>query len=82
MKQIILKVDGSLGEKQRTASNRLKVKLSKPAEKQIDKAIDAKKEGDSVQYFNELRDGKAEKGLAREILDDILIHSHALPGNP
>ena len=41
-------------------------------ERIVAKLIDDNKGRDSVQYFNELRDEMAEKGLTQEILDDIL----------
>lgn len=72
MERIVLEVDDYAGKKWRSASNRLKSELSKLIEKQIVEILDIKKGEDSIQYFNELREEMAEKGLTQEILDDIL----------
>lgn len=72
MERIVLEVDSSTSKKWRAASIQLKTELSKLMEKQIAKLIDDNKGSDSIQYFNELRDEMAEKGLTQEVLDDIL----------
>lgn len=72
MERIVLEVDDNIGKKWRSASIQLKSSLIKLMEKQIEKATDAAKGADSVQFFAELRNEMAEKGLTQEILDDIL----------
>jgi hypothetical protein len=72
MERIILEVDERTGKKWRAASMKLKTELSKFMEKQITIILDSKKDIDSIQYFNELREEMSEKGLTQEILDSIL----------
>ena len=72
MEQIVLEVNAITAKKWLSASAKLKAELSKFMEQQISTIMDKKQQADSVQYFNELREEMANKGLTQEILDDIL----------
>lgn len=72
MERIVLEVDDTTAKKWFSASAKLKTELSKFMEQQISDIMDKKQEADSIQYFNELREEMAQKGLSQEKLDEIL----------
>ena len=72
MERIVLEVDEATARKWHSASRKLKAELSRFIEQQISVIMDTKSKADSIQYFNELRENMAQKGLTQEILDDIL----------
>lgn len=72
MERIVLEVDDTTAKKWLSASVKLKTELSKFLEQQISTIMDTKQQADSIQYFKELREEMAQKGLTQEILDNIL----------
>ena len=68
----MLEVDEATARKWHVASVKLKTEVSKFIEQQISAIMDKKNKADSIQYFTELREEMAKKGLTQEILDDIL----------
>jgi hypothetical protein len=72
MERIVLEVDDSVAKAWRTASLKLKQEIGGVMNQQIAAIIDKKEPNDIVQFLNELRQEMAERGLTKEILDDIL----------